>query len=108
MLDQNRTEQNRSDKRGTRASALPTDFGLTQSRTEYATKTLPNVDTAELLASFCDHHSSRGTTAKDWDASWRMWVRNALKFGYPMTVGTSAPIARPQIKFDANGRQVDA
>lgn len=84
-------------KRGTarkRASALPTDFGLTPARSEYAAKTLPNVDTTELLAAFCDHHTAKGTVAKDWDATWRTWVRNSLKFGYPMPRPVAAAPAK--------------
>lgn len=29
---------------------------------------------------FRDHHTARGTTFKNWDAAWRTWVGNSLKF----------------------------
>lgn len=90
-----------------RASAIDPEFELTDARADYARSTLPNVDAAELMAGFRDHHTARGTTRKDWDATWRTWVRNALKFGYPMLRQSTAPTAR-ELKFDANGRQVAA
>jgi hypothetical protein len=88
-----------------RATGIPEDFGLTDERTKYAADRLPNVDAPELLASFRDHHSSKGTVAKDWDASWRTWVRNAQKFGYPMVRLTAAQVATAKPKrIDPNGR----
>ena len=29
---------------------------------------------------FRDHHTARGTTFKNWDAAWRTWVGNAIKY----------------------------
>lgn len=37
-------------------------------------------DVREQAEAFRDHHTSHGTISKDWRASWRTWVRNALKF----------------------------
>lgn len=88
-----------------RKAALPDDFGLTEARTKYATDRLPKVDCAELLEAFRDYHAKEGTVAKDWDASWRTWVRNALQFGYPMVAAPGTAKAK-QIRFDANGRQI--
>lgn len=30
---------------------------------------------------FRDYHHAKGSTYKDWDACWRTWLRNAIKFG---------------------------
>jgi hypothetical protein len=30
---------------------------------------------------FRDHHSAKGSTMADWDAAFRTWLRNAVKFG---------------------------
>jgi hypothetical protein len=86
-------------KRGT---GIPDGYALDDDLTKYATDRLPNVDVPELLAAFRDHHSAKGTIAKDWDASWRTWVRNAQKFGYPMLVSAQAA---PQkvTRYDARG-----
>lgn len=89
-----------------RACALPPEFELTEDRKVYAEKTLPNVDAAELMAAFRDYHKAKGTTARDWDASWRTYVRNGLKFGYPMIVAALAP-PKKVIKYDARGRVID-
>lgn len=37
-------------------------------------------DWRDQIAQFRDHHLKEGTISKDWDASWRTWMRNALKF----------------------------
>jgi hypothetical protein len=78
------TNSEKSRKPASRATAIPEPFDLTEERKAYADKTLPNVDGPALLEAFKDHHRAKGTTAKDWDASWRTWVRNAIKWGYPM------------------------
>lgn len=44
---------------------------------------------ADEAAQFRDHHASRGTVAKDWPATWRTWVRNALKFNRKQDHGRS-------------------
>lgn len=90
-----------------RARALPPDFELTEDRRVYAEKTLPNVDAGELMAAFRDYHSAKGTTARDWDACWRTYVRNGLKFGYPMPVPSKSPPAKI-VRIDPNGRVINA
>lgn len=62
--------------RGTR---LPADFSLTEDRKQYALdKGLLNVK--EEFERFQDHHRAKGTVFLDWDAGWRTWVRNGVKF----------------------------
>jgi len=29
---------------------------------------------------FLDHHKSKGSTFKDWDAAWRTWMRNSVEY----------------------------
>jgi hypothetical protein len=72
----------------------------------YATLRLPKVDVEEVFQQFRDHHLTKGKTSKDWLASWRTWVGNCNRFGYPMTTATAD--RTPQLRFDANGRQIDA
>jgi hypothetical protein len=38
------------------------------------------VDAPRELAAFRDHHSARGTHFVDWNAAFRTWLRNAVKF----------------------------
>ena len=89
------------------ATRIPEDFGITPEREAYAVKNLPNVDATALMEAFRDHWSAAsGVKAckADWDATWRTWVRNANQFGYPMVTVSSR--AAPQIRIDANGRQI--
>jgi hypothetical protein len=98
--------QEKTRKPAARACALPTEFGLTESREAYAKEKLPAVDVAELMAAFRDYHTAKGTTAKDWDASWRTYVRNGNEFGYPkLRPEKAAAAARPR-RIDINGREV--
>ena len=30
---------------------------------------------------FRDHHLAKGTASKDWNASWRTWIANSIKYG---------------------------
>lgn len=34
----------------------------------------------KLLGAFRDHHRARGTVFKDWQAAFRNWIRNEVKF----------------------------
>lgn len=38
------------------------------------------VDPTGELASFSDHHSAKGSRFVDWNAAFRTWLRNAVKF----------------------------
>lgn len=96
----------KSKKPASRASALPEPFDITEDRKVYAEKTLPNVDVPELAFAFCDCHKSKGTVAKDWDATWRTYCRNGLKFGYPKK--PFVPKAQEKVvRYDARGRVIE-
>lgn len=64
-----------------RASALPTGF-----KPEMAGKTAAVVDgwppgrLDDEIDAFTDYHQAKGTISKDWQASWRTWVRNSKKW----------------------------
>ena len=100
--EESKNSEKRKKTHAARAIALPEDFDLNEDRKVYAEKNLPNVNTKELFSAFRDYHLSKGTTAKDWAASWRMWVRNSLKFGYPMLLPKERPVEKP-IRYDARG-----
>lgn len=116
--EENTSEQNRTEGNVTRnvsetlhrkgrATRIPDDFGLTPERRQYAEAKLPRVDAPALMEAFCDHWiaaSGQKACKSDWDATWRTWVRNSNQFGYPMLVG-NAPTTK-QIRFDANGREI--
>ena len=95
-----------STRKNGKGMGLPDDFGLTEDRTAYATERLPKVNAPELLSAFRDYHTNKGTLARDWDASWRTWVRNATSLGYPML---AAAMAQPQkvTRYDSRGRVIN-
>ena len=74
-----------------RACALPADFQPDATGEALAEKL--GVDLAAELPKFCDHHRARGSTMKDWQAAWRTWARNAVRFG-----ARSAPSAAAEPK----------
>lgn len=41
------------------------------------------LDVNETAEHFRDHHTAKGSTMKDWDAAFRTWLRNAVKFNKP-------------------------
>lgn len=64
----------------------------------------------EIAEQFRDHHTSRGTVFKDWEAAWRNWFRNAVKFekgpqnGRKRTAHDSFAAAAATIASDFSGR----
>jgi hypothetical protein len=60
-------------------SCIPDVFTPTDEQRAWATEGgVGNVDSE--TAQWWDHHKAKGTTAVDWNASWRTWMRNAVKF----------------------------
>ena len=47
---------------------------------EYAKKNAPGMNIDYELEKFRDYHLREDSTYADWDATWRTWVRNAIKF----------------------------
>lgn len=79
-LDQLKAKADRSKaNRKPSTQPLPTDWQPTQAHREKAADLGLNL-TAEV-ESFRDHHSAKGTRFVDWDAAFRTWMRNAVKFG---------------------------
>lgn len=62
-----------------RGTTAPSGFTPDQTAHDIAASTGVNLQ-AEL-ANFLDHHAARGTVFKDWQAAFRTWLRNAVKFG---------------------------
>lgn len=62
-----------------KAHALPDDFVPNGACKELAEKL--GVDVDSELPKFRDFHLMKGTLGKDWDAGFRTWLNNAVKFG---------------------------
>lgn len=62
-----------------RASALPSDFAVTDEMRKWSTENgLSAPD--DLIDSFRDYHLAKGSTYKDWTAAFRTWIRNDKRF----------------------------
>jgi len=57
--------------------------------------------TAELAA-FRDHHTAKGSRFTDWDAAFRTWLRNAVKFSTNRSGPQKAGIGRVEPKAPAD------
>lgn len=61
-----------------RASVFPDGFQFNERAEEMAKGYGLNVH--KEFAAFRDHHVAKGSVFKDWDAAFRTWLRNAVKF----------------------------
>lgn len=57
---------------------LPEDFDLSSSSRVFAQER--GVDVVVELQAFKDYHTAKGSTMLDWQAAWRAWCGNAVKF----------------------------
>ncbi len=81
-----------------RGCALPTSFEPDQTAVDMATKS--GIDLQAELANFLDHHTARGTVFKCWQAAFRTWLRNAVKFGQ-RGAGSGARRGAPEMRYAA-------
>lgn len=64
-----------------RASAIPSNWVPSDENIKHAiSKNLTHEEIKNEADQFRDFHLAKGTTFKDWDAGWRTWVRNSIKF----------------------------
>lgn len=77
-------------KKGTQ---VPKDF--TPNETTIQRAATLGVDWKAELPKFIDHHSNKGTIGKDWDAGFRTWLANSIKFGTAVLAQVPAAPVRP-------------
>jgi uncharacterized protein YdaU (DUF1376 family) len=65
--------------RRTKATQLPEGFQPDETGVKYAEERC--IDFNEELESFKQFHEAKGSTYVNWQAAWRTWVGNAVKFG---------------------------
>ena len=64
-----------------RASQFPEGFLLNDDRRAVADRHgIPAVRVDGIFEHFRDHHMAKGSVFVDWDAAWRTWCKNDLKF----------------------------
>lgn len=69
---------NGSRPKATRGSIYPDGFEPDERAQMLAVST--GLNPHKELAAFRDHHTAKGTVFKDWQAAFRNWLRNALKY----------------------------
>ena len=85
-----------SSKVRTRATPFPTDFvPLLSGSTAAVVDGWPPGRLQTEIEAMADWHAKEGKLSKDWQASWRTWVRNSKKWDsrneQPRTIGRTAP-----------------
>lgn len=65
-----------------KSTQLPKDFQISESVTKWLAEQEGSVmvDIEKEFLAFKDFHLSKGNVFKDWDAAFRTWLRNAIKF----------------------------
>jgi hypothetical protein len=74
------------EKKAKRATSIPDPFALEDTVVDALRKKHPSLDIGEQIDAFVDFHTAKGSVFKDWDAAFRTWCRNAVKFAEPRTV----------------------
>lgn len=65
-----------------RAIPFPENFLLGDEQRAAADRHgIPEARVAGVFEHFRDHHTAKGSVMKDWNAAWRTWCKNDLKFG---------------------------
>lgn len=82
-----------------KASQLPDDFTLNETSITYAKERGVNITTE--LDGFRNYHAAKGSTYKDWQAAWRTWCGNSVKFG---RATTPKPDDRPKLDTSLEAR----
>jgi len=74
------------EKKSKKATSIPDRFALSDSLREAMMGRHPSLDLDEQVDAFVDFHTAKGSVFKSWDAAFRTWCRNAVKFAEPRTV----------------------
>ena len=78
-----------------RACALPPDWVPSDKNIDHAlSKQMTQQEIDHEADRFRDYHLAKGTTFKDWDAGWRTWVGNAIKYRNGRMVGGQGSAGR--------------
>ena len=68
-------------KRSKSKSTLQTDIQINTIQRKFAQEAgFPDAELETLFQGFKNHHIAKGSVMSDWDAAWRTWVTNDLKW----------------------------
>ena len=74
------------EKKSKKATSISDPFALEDTVVDALRKKHPSLDIGEQIDAFVDFHTAKGSVFKSWDAAFRTWCRNAVKFAEPRTV----------------------
>ena len=74
------------EKKSKKATSIPDPYSLPIEIAEVLQEKYPSLDLPEQRDAFVDFHTAKGSVFKDWNAAFRNWCRNAVKFAEPRTV----------------------
>lgn len=77
--DRDREPAAKTPRGNPRGKRLPADWQPRAEEQESARA--KGLDCDSEMSHFRDHHTAKGTTMVDWDAAFRTWLKNAVKFG---------------------------
>lgn len=75
---------------------VPSNFYLTASMKAYAMEKGITIDLAEFTESFIEKCRAAGRQYQDWEAAWKTWLRNELKWSAEKPGNIPPPIRRQQ------------
>jgi hypothetical protein len=73
-------------------TSLPDEFDVNETGRRFAEER--GIDLHRELQGFKDYHAAKGTRFADWQAAWRTWCNNAVKFSGGRSSQSQAPRAR--------------
>ena len=78
-----------------KATRMPTDWQPSVEIQDTFSQKWPSLSFFAELEAFTDHHTAKGSTFKDWDAAFRSWCRNAVKWQTPSQRKAETPTPGP-------------
>ena len=78
-----------------KATRMPTDWQPSPEVQDTFSQKWPSLSFFAELEAFTDHHTAKGSTFKDWDAAFRSWCRNAVKWQTPAQRKAETPTPGP-------------
>lgn len=75
--------------RTSQKTGCPKTFDFNGNLKEWASKVAPNLDLEAETEKFLDYHRAKGSAFVDWDAAWKLWIRNGKKFAEERELSSS-------------------
>lgn len=82
-----------------RATTAPSDFAITDRLRAWARDKVIPGDLAEHTERFLNYHRAKGSAFKDWDAAWRTWMLNELRFARERAAPPSPPAPPRKVDY---------